>query len=103
MDDFRNYLRKPAVGALFSPKEMSELLISVYNYTQAALRDDCDCITVDQHSVKWHGDGHTHESNIGIDLRKHFEQVLQRDKIMAERLLLLEASPHHTTYRIVLS
>lgn len=101
MDEFKNYLSRPALDTLFSPGEMSELLISVYNYARAAVRDDCDRITVDARSVKWSGAGRAHESAIGIDMREQFVQVLQRDQVMAAHLVLLETSPHHTTYRII--
>jgi hypothetical protein len=99
----REYLEAPGWGGCFSPAEMSEPLLSVYNIVRAAMRAGGDLIRLNGEGAEFvhRATGAVARSVRTTDVRPMFDRVLERDPMMKAHVRRLKRDAAGDEYEIV--
>jgi hypothetical protein len=105
MDELRRHLQHDP-AAVFRPSELNHILLMVYNFLEAAVRDRCDMLRFTPHNITWSRGGlPVHQFQLGpaprtTTFRAELERILARDAVVRRHLRLVAATPAEVTYRI---
>jgi hypothetical protein len=105
MKELYDYLKHLRAEMLpFSTEEINEILLTVYNIVEWAIRDQCSVIEISPRRVSWskQNDGETvGEFSTPVSFKPHFQLIVGRDLMLQTHLQMMEETLTGAKYRIV--
>ena len=102
-DELRSYLNKnPVERGIFSPDELNEVILTVYNMISWSVRDQCDIIEVQDREVLWYkAEELFDQMPTPLNFKPAFEMIRKRDQVIKAHLKMV-TDDDKTLYKLVL-
>ena len=105
MDELRMHLSGPT-SRMFQPAELNEIILTVYNILERAVKDGSDTLHLTPARFVWSRDD-TVVGNFRIDrikptmsFREALQRILARDPLVRRHMQLVTETPEELTYRL---
>ncbi len=92
-------------SASFAPRELNHIILMVYNFLTAAVRERCDTVRFTPFDVTWIREDcpagqFSSFAKHTISFREAMEHILERDEIVRRHVRLVSETPDEAIYRI---
>lgn len=103
-DKLQSLLNKnPVERGIFSPSELDEVILTVYNMINWAIRDQCDVIEVRDKEVVWYKAKDLFDQMpTPFDFKPTFEMIRKRDQVIQPYLKPVIEDDDKTVYKFIL-